>query len=107
MTRSNRVSAFAFVLVLVAIPPFLFAANPTISSLSPTSGGVGTSVTINGSNFGSKQGTSTVKFNGTTATPTSWSTGKIVAPVPSGATTGGVVVTVSGIASNSITFTVV
>ena len=39
--------------------------SPTISSLSPTSGPVGTSVTINGSNFGSTQGSSTVTFNGT------------------------------------------
>src|SRR5262249_32609235 len=64
-----------------------------------------TSVTITGTNFGSTQGTSTVKFNGTTATPTSWSATSIVAPVPSGATTGNVVVTVSGLASNGKAFT--
>src|SRR5216684_1318053 len=73
--------------------------------LNPASGLVGASVTISGANFGATQGTSTVKFNGTTATPTSWSTTSIVAPVPSGATTGNVVVTVSGAASNGVLFT--
>jgi hypothetical protein len=79
---------------------------PSISSLNPTSGAVGTSVTITGANFGSSQGTSTVKFNGTAATPTSWSATSIVAPVPAGATTGNVVVTVGGTASNGASFTV-
>ena len=82
---------------------------PTITSLNPTSGAVGTSVTITGTNFGATQGTSTVTFNGTTATPTSssnWSASSIVVPVPTGATTGNVVVTVGGVASNAMTFTV-
>src|SRR5712692_10413160 len=83
------------------------AAGPSITSLSPTSGAVGASVTITGSNFGSSQGSGTVKFNGTTATPTSWSSTSIVATVPTGATTGNVVVTVSGKASNGVSFTVV
>src|ERR1700680_2062152 len=84
-----------------------FTVFPSISSLSPTSGAVGASITIAGLNFGSTQGTSTVKFNGTTATVTSWSTTSIVATVPNGATTGNVVVTVGGNASNGSSFTVV
>ena len=79
---------------------------PSISGISPTSGAVGTSVTVSGSNFGATQGSNTIKFNGTTATPTSWSATSIVAPVPSGATTGPVVVTVGGASSNGVTFTV-
>jgi hypothetical protein len=63
-------------------------------------------VTISGANFGATQGSSTVTFNGTTATPTSWSATSIVAPVPAGATTGNVVVTVGGVASNGVNFTV-
>ena len=82
------------------------ASAPNISSLNPTSGAVGTSVTISGSNFGPTQGSSTVTFNGTAATPTSWSAASIVAPVPTGATTGNVVVTVGGVASNAVLFTV-
>ena len=79
---------------------------PSITSLSPTSGNVGTSVTIAGTNFGATQGTSTVKFNGVTATPTSWGASSIVVPVPAGAGTGAVMVTVGGQASNGVTFTV-
>ncbi len=82
------------------------APAPTITGLSPASGPVGTSVTITGTNFGPTQGTSTVTFNGTAATPTSWSATNIVAPVPTGATTGNVVVTVGGVASGGTTFTV-
>src|SRR6266511_556848 len=47
-------------------------AAPAISSLSTTSGPVGTSVTVNGSNFGVTQGTSTVTFNETVGTTSSW-----------------------------------
>ncbi len=83
-----------------------YGSGPTILSLSPTSGPVGTSVTIAGLNFGATQGTSTITFNGTAATPTSWSATSIVAPVPSGATNGNVVVTVGGVASNGVGFTV-
>ena len=47
-----------------------------------------------------------VKFNGVTATPTSWNAISIVVLVPAGATSGNVVVTVSGVASNGVSFTV-
>jgi len=84
---------------IVVAPP------ASISGLNPTSGPIATPVTITGSNFGATQGTSTVKFNGVTATPTSWSASSITVPVPANASTGPVVVTVSGVASNGITFT--
>ncbi len=96
----------AIVALLFLFPAQSQAVGPSITSLSPTSGPVGTSVTITGKSFGANQGTSTVKFNGTAATPTSWSSTKIVVPVPSGATTGNVVVTVSGVTSNGVSFTV-
>jgi IPT/TIG domain len=79
---------------------------PSIGNLNVTSGAVGTPVTIAGTNFGATQGTSTVKFNGTAGVPTSWSATSIVVPVPAGATTGNVVVTVGGVASNGASFTV-
>ena len=83
-------------------------AQPSITSLSPTTGAVGASVKITGANFGPSQGTNTVKFNGTTVTSIgSWSSTKIVATVPTAATTGNVTVTVSGVASNGSAFTVV
>src|SRR5437879_1770635 len=56
------------------------SAAPSLTSLSPTSGAVGSSVTIAGANFGTTQGTSTVKFNGTAAAPTGWTAASIVVP---------------------------
>lgn len=103
---ASQVILFIAIILILTVPTFCFAA-PSISSLSPTTGAVGASVTINGSGFGSTQGTSTVKFNGKVASVTSWSASAIVAIVPAGATTGNVVVTVSGAASNGKTFTVV
>jgi RHS repeat-associated protein len=75
--------------------------TPAITSISPTSGVIGTSVTVTGMNFGPTQGTSSVRFNGITATPTSWSNTQIVTPVPSGASTGPVTVVVGGNGSNA------
>ena len=83
------------------------ATAPSISSLTPSTGAVGAAVTIAGANFGSTQGSSTVKFNGTTATVTSWGASSIGVTVPSGATTGNVVVNVGGTNSNGSSFTVV
>src|SRR5258708_5509526 len=84
----------------------LFAQAPTITSLSPSSAVVGSSVTITGSNFGSTPGSSTITFNGSSATPASWNSVSIVVPVPSGATSGNVVVTVSGVSSSGTSFIV-
>src|SRR6267378_1158609 len=84
-----------------------FTVAPTITSLSQTSGAVSASLAITGTNFGTTQGASTVTFNGTTATAASaWSPTSITVSVPAGATTGNVVVTVLGTASNGSAFTV-
>ena len=84
----------------------LGTAAPTLSSLTPNTGAVSTSVVIAGTNFRDAQGSSKVTFNGVASTPTAWSATSITAPVPTGATTGPVVVTVGGQASNGVTFTV-
>ena len=80
--------------------------SPGITNILPNPAAVGTSVTITGTNFGATQGGSTVTFNGTTASPTSWSATSITVPVPAGATTGNVIVTVGGLPSNGYSFTV-
>src|SRR6185295_13039368 len=64
------------------------------------------SVTIGGSQFGGGQAGSTVTFNGLPANVLGWSDSSILVSVPYGATTGPVVVTVNGRASNAPTFTV-
>ncbi len=80
--------------------------TPSVTSLSPYSGTRGSSVTITGSYFGASQGGSTITFNGTPATASGWSDNLIQALVPSGATTGNVVVTVAGLVSNGVNFNV-
>jgi IPT/TIG domain/PQQ-like domain len=87
--------------------PFSVISAPSISNLSPPSGPVTTQVTITGTNFGLSQGSSTVKFAGVTASSvTTWNPTTIIANVPNAATSGGVVVTVAGAASNPQLFTV-
>ena len=80
---------------------------PTISSFSPTIGPVGTTVTINGSNFGASP---TVKFNGVTASSSSVNPAGtvITATVPAEASTGPITVEVSGepTATSSTIYTV-
>src|SRR5207244_1925630 len=78
---------------------------PTISSFSPTSGPVGTSVTITGTNF---TGATAVTFNGLTASFSVNSSTSIAATVPSGATTGPIrVTTLGGTATSASNFTVI
>ena len=89
--------------VTFTVPPS--ASRPIISRLDPNSGLVDASVTIEGSNFGTSSGT--VTFNGTTASTTSWASDEIQTSVPSGATSGPVVVRTSGGQSSAgVTFTV-
>ena len=74
------------------------AATPTIANPYPSFGITGATVIIYGTNFGSTQGSSTVKFNGITATVVTggWSSTAITVKVPSTATTGLVKVTTTG-----------
>ncbi len=85
--------------------PYTVKPVPVISGLAPSSGGVGTSVTITGANF---TGATAVTFAGvTTQTFTVLSATSIVASVPSGAGTGQIaVVTPGGTAASTATFTV-
>jgi hypothetical protein len=80
---------------------------PAISSLNPSSGAVGTAVTITGNNFGASQlSSSSVSLNGTVAPVISWTNTSIVADMPSSATTGNIVVTAAGVPSAGSAFTV-
>ncbi len=79
---------------------------PSILNISPNAGPVGTQVTIAGTGFQSSQGTSTIQFNGTTATATTWSNSQISVTVPAGATSGNVVVSIGGVSSNGVSYTV-
>jgi hypothetical protein len=85
---------------------FVFGTTPVITSFSPTSGPVGTTVTINGTNLSA---TTAVYFGGVPATTVRVvSATQVQATVPSGAVTGVVAVSTSmrATARSSGTFTV-
>ncbi|MBL7877887.1 MAG: IPT/TIG domain-containing protein [Cyclobacteriaceae bacterium] len=83
------------------------APAPTITSFNPTSGEVGTTVTITGTNFSATPASNTAKFNNTTAAVTASSATSITTSVPTGATTGKITVTVGGqTATSTSDFTV-
>jgi Ca2+-binding RTX toxin-like protein len=113
--RTGRTMAFAVTSVLLvgflagshtawadAVVP-LEAAAPTITSFDPTSGPVGTSVTITGTDL---SGATSVTFNGVAATITSNTATEIVTTVPADATTGPIAVTTTGGTATGETFTV-
>jgi hypothetical protein len=92
---SGTAMAFSFTVTGVA---------PTVSSFTPTSGSVGTSVDIQGAGF---TGARSVAFNGANASYSVDSDSEIHATVPSGATTGPISVTTpNGTGTSSSTFTV-
>ena len=84
----------------IVIPP------PSITGFSPTAGPIGTSVTINGTNF---TGATAVTFNGTNQPAFSVDAAgtQITAAVPAGATTGPIAVTTpGGVAAGATDFSV-
>ncbi|MCL5035873.1 MAG: IPT/TIG domain-containing protein [Chloroflexi bacterium] len=86
----------------VTTPPGL---PPSVGSINPSTGAIGTPVTIYGMGFGAVKGASTVRFYGIDATTiTSWCSTRIECQVPTGAGPGPVIVTVDGIQSNSDVF---
>src|SRR5437016_1431545 len=93
-----------FVLTESALPA---QAAPVIQTYTPHGAPIGGVVLITGTGFGATQGSSTVKFNGTLATSvTQWSATQITVTVPSGASTGNLVVNVGGVNSAGQSFTV-
>ncbi len=66
----------------------------TISSFSPSSAQVGTTVTITGTNFDPVPANNIVKFNGVTATVTAATATTLTTTVPAGTTTGTIAVTI-------------
>ncbi|MFZ6002205.1 MAG: IPT/TIG domain-containing protein, partial [Bacteroidota bacterium] len=76
-------------------------------NINPTSGTVGTIVTIEGTNFSATPSNNVVRFNGTDAAVSSSSATTLTTVVPSGATTGRVSVSVNSLTvTSSFDFTV-
>jgi hypothetical protein len=70
-------------------------ATPTVSSFTPATGAVGTSVDINGTNLGNFTPAPLVKFGTTTATVSSATSTTITVTVPAGLATGNSAITLS------------
>jgi YD repeat-containing protein len=77
------------------------AAQIVVISFSPSSGAIGSTVTIRGSGFSATASQNTVTFNGTAATVSSATTTQLVVSVPAGATTGAIGVTAPAGSSTS------
>jgi hypothetical protein len=84
------------------------APAPVIASVSATTGPTGSQVVISGFGFGASQGSSVVTLNGAPVTINSWSDTSITITIPSGATSGPLVVSVAPSMndSNAVVFTV-
>jgi hypothetical protein len=114
MRMRRRAAQTSLVVLLVALTIAIpsaeaaFAAAPTISSFTPTSGPVGTPVEIAGDNFsGPDPDVTAVRFDGVSATFTINNTHTITATVPAGASTGAISVTnPDGTATSATNFTV-
>lgn len=78
---------------------------PVISTILPSSGLAGASVTINGSNFDASAAGNTVKFNGSAATVISSSGNTLIATLPAGGSTGTVTVTTTAGTATGPVFT--
>ncbi len=84
------------------------APAPAITSVSATSGPVGSQIQILGTGFGALQGNSLVTLNGTLPTVNSWSATSVTVTIPMGAISGPLAVSVTPTldSSNPVTFTV-
>jgi len=80
--------------------------GPSITQLSPASGYPGDTVTINGSQFGSTQGTGTVQLGSINGLVVTWSDTVITARVAAGSLSGIARVQQGGVLSNAVGFTV-
>jgi hypothetical protein len=88
------------ILFFLFIKPDLFS-QPAILSFSPLSGPVGTTVTINGSNFNSVAANNIVYFGAVKAMVTAATTNSLTVTVPSGATYEPVSVSTNGLTAYS------
>lgn len=76
------------------------APAPVIRAINPDPAMINQQVTIYGSGFGSPVAGSSLKFNGVSASYSSWTDTSITATVPAGAATGNVIVNNGSAASN-------
>jgi hypothetical protein len=90
----NGLTTFSGTSFTVTAPP---SNPPAITSFTPASGPIGTTVTINGSNFSMNISNNTVRFGTVQAGVISATTTQLTVIVPAGATTQPIYVTVNGL----------
>jgi hypothetical protein len=86
MSASSFYRRSTFIVVLLCVSATLYAQKPTITSFAPTSGPVGTTVTIAGTNFSATPANNTVYFGATKAVVTNATATQLKVTVPVGAT---------------------
>src|SRR5215469_5103215 len=82
--------------ILIFLMNHFCYAQPSITSFAPTSGAIGTTVSISGSNFSSTPANNIVYFGAVKANVTIASAGSLTVTVPYGATYEPISVTVNG-----------
>jgi IPT/TIG domain len=108
MQINLRKALFPATIVFVAIIRMLASCKKddskpqldTVDSFTPTSGQVGATVTITGTNFIADNN---VQFNGTIATVTAAMAIQLTTTMPTGATSGKIIVSANGLAATSVT----
>jgi len=100
-SMSNSISVFRNAIPESVIPP------PVITSFTPTSGPVGTTVMITGTNFSPTTSNNIVWFGAVKATVTSSITTQLTVTVPAGASYQPITVTVNGMTASSNSFFIV
>ena len=99
--RAMKLKKKYFLFFLIVQFSLNLFAQPTISSFSPVSGPVGTSVTINGSNFSTTAANNIVFFGAVRASVTTATSASLTVTVPAGATYQPITVTVSNLTAYS------
>jgi len=86
--------------------PWALGGFPAVTGISPSSGQVGTDVTVTGTGFATVIANETFFFNGMPATIATTSATSLIAKVPAGATTGAVTLQLGSAMAMGPTFTV-
>lgn len=107
IARGVLIALVAGLVAPLMVEGVAMAAAPTVASFTPTSGVVGTTVTITGTGFKDTSAVTAVAFHGVAATFTADSDTQITATVPTTATTGPITVTdAEGTVTSATSFTV-
>ena len=99
--RAMKLRKEYFLFFIIVLFSLNLLAQPTITSFSPASGPVGTTVTINGSNFSSTPANNIVFFGAVRATVSGASATSLTVSVPVGATYQPITVTVNSLTAYS------